>query len=142
MVPTDPNPGPARLALAREVLGLESDAIRALADQLGTAINGGESVERMGALVAGRDLVYNSGRLYHRDTGSEYREGPYIIFKVVRQSRYPGELPINLARMNREIERGHDADDADTDYIFVHVHNHNSSQNSVNKRHWQCHNDN
>jgi len=37
MVPTDPNPGPARLALAREVLGLESDAIRALADQLGGA---------------------------------------------------------------------------------------------------------
>ena len=36
----------------------------------------------------------------------EYRDGPYIVFKVVRESRFPAELPVSLARYSREIERG------------------------------------
>lgn len=65
----------------------------------------------MGAMVASHRLIFDSGRLYWRDSGLEYRDGPYIVFKVVRQSRYPDELPISLARINREIERGYDGEE-------------------------------
>lgn len=66
------------------------------------------SLDRSGAVVMAQQLFFNSGRLYWRSNNAEYREGAYIIFKVVRQSRYPAELPITLARVSREVERGED----------------------------------
>jgi hypothetical protein len=64
-----------------------------------------------GALAAADQLLYSSGRLYWRDSNVEFRQGPYIVFKVVRQSRFPAELPVNLAQMARNIERGYSADE-------------------------------
>lgn len=58
-----------------------------------------------GALQAAESLVFNSGRLYWRHDNSEYRGGAYIVFKVVRESRFPGELPVTVARLNREFQR-------------------------------------
>ncbi|MBN1945913.1 MAG: hypothetical protein JW797_09560 [Bradymonadales bacterium] len=73
-----------------------------LGQELGEAVE----VDRSGAMVASHRLLFDSGRLYWRDTRMEYRDGPYVVFKVVRQSRYPDELPVTLAKVSREIERG------------------------------------
>lgn len=62
-----------------------------------------------GALLMSEKLVFDSGRLYWKGSKKEFRDGPYIIFKVVRESRYPSQLPVALAKINRELERGADA---------------------------------
>ncbi|OIP37973.1 MAG: hypothetical protein AUK47_12705 [Deltaproteobacteria bacterium CG2_30_63_29] len=65
-----------------------------------------EEVAKVGAVGMAEQLVFDSGRLNWKATKEEYRDGAYIIFKVVRESRYPGELPVNLAKVSRSIERG------------------------------------
>lgn len=64
-----------------------------------------------GALAAKGKLIYKSGRLYWKDTQDEYRESPYVVFNVVRFSRYPTNLPVNLARVQRQVRRGESPDD-------------------------------
>lgn len=64
-----------------------------------------------GALAAADQLVFESGRLYWRDSNIEFREGPYIVFKVVRESRFPAELPVGLSSVSRAIERGESPDE-------------------------------
>jgi hypothetical protein len=64
-----------------------------------------------GALAAKGKLIYKSGRLYWKDTQDEYRESPYVVFNVVRFSRYPTDLPVNLARVQRQVRRGESPDD-------------------------------
>ena len=64
-----------------------------------------------GALAAKGKLIYKSGRLYWKDTQDEYRESPYVVFNVVRFSRYPTTLPVNLARVQRQVRRGESPDD-------------------------------
>jgi hypothetical protein len=64
-----------------------------------------------GAFKAAEQLIYQSGRLYWKDSREEYRESPYAIFNVVRYSRYPTDIPVNLARIQRQVRRGESADD-------------------------------
>ncbi len=61
-----------------------------------------------GALAAARDLMFSSGRLYWRGSREEYRETPYVVFKVIRYSRFPDQLPVHLATIHREARRGAD----------------------------------
>ena len=56
-------------------------------------------------LQAAEQLVFRDGRLLWRDGGDEYRESPYVVFKVVRFSRYPGPLPLDLTELARELRR-------------------------------------
>lgn len=56
-------------------------------------------------LQAGEQLVFRDGRLLWRETGDEYRESPYVVFKMVRFSRYPGPLPLDLTELARELRR-------------------------------------
>lgn len=70
--------------------------------------------DKGGALLASDTLVFDSGRLYYKDTRKEYREAAYIVFKVERQSRYPGDLPVQLAQISRSLERGRSADEVAT----------------------------
>lgn len=67
-----------------------------------------------GALWMTDHLIFDSGRLYHRDSREEYREAAYIVFKVERQSRFPGELPVALEQISRSLERGRSADEVAT----------------------------
>jgi hypothetical protein len=60
------------------------------------------------ALQAVDQLVFNSGSLMWKKDNSPYKQGPYIVFKVVRQSRYPQNLPVNLGAIDRGIERDRD----------------------------------
>jgi len=66
----------------------------------------GEPTGRAGALMMSEKLVFDSGRLYWKDSKAEYIESPYLVFKVVRQSRYPAPLPVALTKIGREVERG------------------------------------
>jgi hypothetical protein len=60
----------------------------------------------LSAEVAREQLQVNSGRLYWRRDGSEYRDAPYMIFKVVRFSRFPGALPFSLEGIGRQVRQG------------------------------------
>ena len=71
----------------------------------------GEEIEKAGALEMADRLVFDSGRLYWKGSKKPFEDGPYIIYKVVRQSRYPRELPVSLAKINRLVERGESPDD-------------------------------
>jgi hypothetical protein len=63
----------------------------------------------LSAMVAAEELYFNSGRLYWTADDSEYRDAAYMVFKVVRFSRYPGQLPISLEEISRASRRGDDA---------------------------------
>lgn len=58
------------------------------------------------AMVAAEQLYFNSGRLYWTANNEEYRDAAYMVFKVVRFSRYPGALPFSLESINREVRGG------------------------------------
>ena len=68
-----------------------------------------------GAMQAAQQLLFRSGRLYWRDDQREYRESPYVVFKVVRYGRYPGRLPIELTSIVRSIQQGQSAEGAIND---------------------------
>ena len=54
---------------------------------------------------ASESLMFRDGRLLWREGGDEYRESPYVVFKVVRFSRYPGPLPVDLTDLARDLRR-------------------------------------
>lgn len=56
-------------------------------------------------IQASEQLIFRDGRLLWREGGDEYRESPYVVFKVVRFSRYPGPLPLDLTELARELRR-------------------------------------
>jgi hypothetical protein len=58
------------------------------------------------AMVAAEQLYFNSGRLYWTESNEEYRDAAYMVFKIVRFSRYPGALPFSLEAINREVRDG------------------------------------
>lgn len=60
------------------------------------------------ALLASEALFFNSGRLYYRATREEYRESPYVVFRVVRFGRFPGRLPVNVPDIVRDMRRAED----------------------------------
>ena len=65
-------------------------------------------------LQASEQLVFRDGRLLWRDGGDEYRASPYVVFKVVRFSRYPGPLPLDLTELARELRRSDRRDALET----------------------------
>ena len=68
-----------------------------------------EGTPLLSSMVATEQLYFNSGRLYWTEGNAEYRDAAYMVFKVVRFSRYPGTLPISLEEISREVRRGNSA---------------------------------
>ena len=70
-----------------------------------------------GGLMATDQLVFNSGRLYWQGSGEEYTDTPYVVFKVVRYSRYPNALPdeLSLSQVNRDVRRGLSPDEVEAE---------------------------
>ncbi len=66
---------------------------------------GASGADHAGALAMAPELIFDSGRIYWRDGRNEYRDSAYVVYKVVRQSRLPRELPVDLARLDRDLER-------------------------------------
>ena len=72
---------------------------------VGFVQEGDEQVE-LGALRLAEDLVFDSGRLYWKEDKRPYVDSTYIVYKVIRHSRFPGALPIALPKLARTLSRG------------------------------------